>query len=311
MPGLLEWPFEPETSRRYASPDCSFGLLGYTNSGNLGDEIQSLAARRFLPRVDYILDREKLDRGPQRPARRRPIKLIMNGWFAHDPGRWPPHPAVRPLLVSMHLSDQMTASGFSAAESLVVGANARWLRQHGPVGARDLWTLDILQTNDIPAWFSGCLTLTLQRPADLVRTDSVVLNDVSDAVADFVSSRIALPMKRTTHAETRVVSARRRFAMAESLLREYAQARFVVTSRLHCALPCLALGTPVLLIPPSGSAKRFGGLIELVRHCTATEFPRCDFDFSLQQPPENPPGWMRLRDRLLEQCRAYVSASIT
>jgi hypothetical protein len=311
MPGLREWLLKSELSRRNKSPGCSFCLVGYTNSGNLCDEIQSLAARRFLPRVDYILDREKLDRGPPRPARRRPVRLIMNGWFAHDPGSWPPHPAVRPLLVSMHLSDQMTASGLSAAESLVVGANARWLRQHGPVGARDLWTLDILQTNDIPAWFSGCLTLTLQRPADLERTDSVVLNDVSETVADFVSNRIALPVKRTTHANTHVVSGQRRFQIAESLLREYAQARLVITSRLHCALPCLALGTPVLLIPPSGSSKRFSGLIELVRHCTATELLKCNFDFSLQQPPENPPGWMRLRDRLLNRCRTYVSASIT
>lgn len=41
---------------------------------------------------------------------------------------------------------------------------------------------------------------------------------------------------------------KKRFELAEKLIKEYARARCVITSRIHCALPCLALGTPVIFI---------------------------------------------------------------
>jgi hypothetical protein len=286
-----------------------FGLLRYANTGNLGDEIQSVAARRFLPRVDCLLDRDRLNCTPCRPT--RPVRLIMNGWFTHHPENWPPHPAVRPLLVSLHLSDQMTACGFSAAEALVVGENAHWLREHGPIGARDLWTVDILRTNHIETWFSGCLTLTLQRPPSLARNDTIVINDMSDEVAAFVARRTTAPIVRTTHLEKGVRSFGARFALADELLRKYAQARCVITSRLHCALPCLALGTPVLLIPPPGSENRCAGFLDLIRNCSADELRTGGADFDLDEPPENPSRFQPLRDRLIQQCTAYTSALIT
>jgi hypothetical protein len=56
------------------------------------------------------------------------------------------------------------------------------------------------------------------------------------------------------------------FEYAEQLIKNYAQAKLVVTSRLHCALPCLALGTPIIFINSDGlSYGRFDGLLELLR----------------------------------------------
>ncbi|HEX8449353.1 MAG TPA: hypothetical protein VF652_07165, partial [Allosphingosinicella sp.] len=100
-----------------------FGLLRYRATLNLGDEIQSLAARAFLPRVDRMLDRDALSRAPGWTGE---TALICNGWFSHRPERWPPHPRLRPLLVSMHLSDQVGPRGFSAAEAWVVGRSAAY-----------------------------------------------------------------------------------------------------------------------------------------------------------------------------------------
>ena len=50
------------------------------------------------------------------------------------------------------------------------------------------------------------------------------------------------------------------FNCAEGLLHRYERAPFVVTSRLHCALPCVAMGTPVwVVLHPSVTSGRFGG----------------------------------------------------
>jgi hypothetical protein len=77
-----------------------FSLLTY-HTTNLGDDIQSLAARQYLPRVDAYLDRDRLAeyRGPE-------TTLIGNGWFFHDPQlAWPPAPQIRFLALSLHVHD--------------------------------------------------------------------------------------------------------------------------------------------------------------------------------------------------------------
>lgn len=56
-----------------------YALFTYS-TGNVGDDIQSLAARRFLPQVDYMVNRDymndfHLDTDEE-------IKLIMNGWYS-------------------------------------------------------------------------------------------------------------------------------------------------------------------------------------------------------------------------------------
>lgn len=38
-----------------------FGLLYEYDTRNIGDDVQSYATRRFLPRVDYLVDRNHID----------------------------------------------------------------------------------------------------------------------------------------------------------------------------------------------------------------------------------------------------------
>lgn len=57
---------------------------------------------------------------------------------------------------------------------------------------------------------------------------------------------------------------------ARHLIKEYANSKLVVTSRIHCALPCLGVETPVIFVTSDAlngnavrSSGRFGGLIDL------------------------------------------------
>ena len=65
--------------------EYKFALLNYSTE-NIGDEVQSIAARRFLPRIDEYVDRDKLAEWEPN----QPTKLIMNGWYNRDPKGWPP-----------------------------------------------------------------------------------------------------------------------------------------------------------------------------------------------------------------------------
>ena len=73
-------------------------------------------------------------------------------------------------------------------------------------------------------------------------------------------------IERTTHECSLNHSHEQRFAMALDLLKKYATARCVITSRIHCALPCLALGTPVVLVTPTYDTLRYRGIDKFFNH---------------------------------------------
>lgn len=285
-----------------------YALLRY-EPGNLGDEIQTIAARKFLPSIDAYLHRDHLHRTPPGPF--RDVRLILNGWFTHHPENWPPHPWLRPLITSFHLSLSRPPRWRvrpPMPDTLLQGANGEYLRRHGPIGARDLWTLDLLQRHGIDSYHSGCLSLTLDRPDQAASGDYIVANDVDPAVVRAMRQRAKAPVVLTTHASRWLRGNHRRIRKAEDLLRLYAGAKGVVTSRLHCALPCLAYGTPVLLLTGHDDPHRFSGPRDMLRHCSPGEFLADQADFSLTAPSANPSGHLVYRDLLEARCRRFVAA---
>ena len=129
-----------------------YGLLTYNYSINLGNEIQSIAARRFLPKVDYFIEHHTVDRFDDDSD----VKTIMNAWYLNCPEAWPPSRNIDPLLVSMHFN-----SVKSTEEAVLAKDSREYFRDYGPVGCRDIYTMDFLNDNGIDAYFTGCLTLTL------------------------------------------------------------------------------------------------------------------------------------------------------
>ncbi len=276
-------------------------LLSYGTS-NLSDEIQSVAARQFLPSVDLLIDRDHLHRLPATAERH---KIILNGWHTRHPENWPPSPALDPLMVSLHLSNQMNPanrSGRRPAEALLEGESLAYLRAHAPIGARDTWTMALLREKGIDSYFSGCVTLTLGAGAATARGDYVCAVDLAEPVLKRLRARGRIVV--TTHADATPAPFAERVLRAERLLSLYAQARCVVTSRLHAALPCLALGTPVLLVLSAKDPYRFDGLKELMRHCAPEEFPPGDFD--VNDPPPNGDAYLAYRHALIRTINAFI-----
>lgn len=107
-----------------------------------------------------------------------------------------------------------------------------------------------------------------------------------------------------------------RFALANDLLHKYASARYVITSRIHCALPCLGLGTPVIYINNIDendiSQCRFGGLSELfqlavvsINKCKVFSFPYPGA-LKLNSRLKNSEKYQVLEKKLWETCSAFV-----
>ena len=251
-----------------------YKLLTYEDTSmgtNIGDYIQSIAARQLLPHVDGFVNREHLNE-----VSGDKFKLIMNGWYMHHPENFPPAESIIPLFVAFHINS-------SHANKILKPETCSYLKKYEPIGCRDTYTKNILESKGIKAYLSGCLTLTLDcyKVDDRYRNNKIL---IVDPIFNLFSFREAFSNPKFTisylkhglfmnsfnrlclinkiidkkllfNASWRhhmilpnKISEKKRFELAEKLIKEYARARCVITSRIHCALPCLALGTPVIFI---------------------------------------------------------------
>lgn len=71
------------------------------------------------------------------------------------------------------------------------------------------------------------------------------------------------------------------------LLTLYQNARCVVTKRLHCALPCLALETPVFMIKEMEDDIRFDPYYDFLHRTTVTKFMKDEYSYDFMNPPAN------------------------
>jgi hypothetical protein len=216
------------------------------------------------------------------------------------------------LLVSVHLNQRgrrwFEYLNPSPAEMMLKGAGGEYFQRHGPVGARDSATLSLLQRHGVPSYYSGCLTLTLAAAPDVDRSDEVIACDLEPPLVDELAWRLGRRPRVTSHIDAAPGAPAERFAKARALLDIYRSAKAVVTSRLHCALPCLALGTPVLLIHGREAARLAPGM-ELAHSASPGDFLRRRDEFDPCDPPANPKRHEPLATELRRRCKEFLGGA--
>ena len=289
-----------------------YGLVVYKETKNIGDDIQCYAAARLLGRVDVVLDREHLDE----VEGGEPIAAVMNGWFLHRKWNWPPANCLRPHFVAFHYAEYRMAQyyGEYVKTDFLSGPGLEYLKAWGPIGCRDLNTVELLKKLGVEAYFSGCMTLTLpQMPKTRQDKPYVCFVDVDPRATEALSARAkkeGVEPRVMTHlipeypADTTWES---RAQQVEKLLTIYQNASCVVTSRLHCALPCLALGTPVLLVRPDLDNIRFQPYVQWLHTATVRDARRGTVEYSFAQPPANSGLHLETRENLIRSVRQFAA----
>ncbi len=258
-------------------------------SANIGDHVQSLASLGHLvrhQRVGYAGPTELVElaerlRGRVRPDRRSEdvtatVQLIQVdrdasmyaeipprtwalafGWFMHPIFEmrygFPFHRNLLPIFVSFHCSSRAMLTPEAVA----------YLRRFAPIGCRDWTTVDLLLSLDVPAFFSGCVTTTV----DTLFPDLSGEPSTAPAVAYVDMPADDVPPGAPTHHHSDDAVRLRSFTAnvddAVELLETYRRYQGLVTSRLHCYLPARSLGIPVEFRPRSRSDPRFAGLVDI------------------------------------------------
>ena len=227
---------------------------------NIGDYIQSLAALQYIPKKckPIFIERDTIQYyyGPK-------AKLIMNGWFNIQEGNKYPSDSINPIYISYHLE-----------KSINDNSMVQQLKKYQPIGCRDKFSLNLLLKHDIQAYFSSCLTTTLDITyfqKESYRNNEILFTDYKfgyyEKADKYIQNLKAYNFSNITfltHEYSTNLNHIERFKIANNLLKKYARAKLVITTRIHSALPCLALKTPAILINKIYDKYRFDGLYELL-----------------------------------------------
>jgi len=269
-----------------------FGILGYdgrvaeTHVGNSGDEMQGFSGLQFLP---YLVDFVDRDFGlPETPAQ----YMFANAWWGYR-SAFPPPPSLNAAWFSVHIS-----SGF---RKTTVPRNIRYFRRYasevGPIGARDAPTLAFLQDSGLPTYLSSCFTQMLRPSGNRYKESSnerdlIMLVDVDTSL---LPPNVVARSKQfyADVNETIMFDRQARLEHAHGLHHLYStEAKVVITSRIHSALPASVNGVPVIFVErseanlPGGRGGRTKGISDLF-HTYHPEDSK-EWTFDLDKMPPNP-----------------------
>ena len=147
-------------------------------------------------------------------------------------------------IIPVFLAMTIESGGFK--EEYVNNHNMNYLKQYEPIGCRDAKTRDMLLKHGVKAYLNGCLTaVTKKRKCCGTK---ILLVDVPMEVEKY------LPKWNN---EVEIYSQQKYFDNSFSIddIRKlvderydyyFNEAKLVVTSRLHVASPCMAVGIPVV-----------------------------------------------------------------
>ena len=182
--------------------------------------------------------------------------VLCFGWYMHAlfsmRHGFPLHHNLRPIFISFHCNKR----------ELLTPDAVEYLKRYGPVGCRDWTTVYLLLSLGVPAFFSGCLTTTI----NAVFPDLTEPPPADAPVAYVDAAPEDVPEGATTYKHSSGAVRRRSFVenvyAAVDLLETYrGKHSAVVTSRLHCYLPVRSLSMKVDFRPKNPSDVRFDGLL--------------------------------------------------
>lgn len=290
-----------------------FGVLLHQNNVNIGDDIQAYAVAQFLPSVDYLIDRETLNSFV--PEDGKPIAIPMCAWYMWRKWNWPPSDYIVPKLISMHYADHQLANqpGSTVKFEFLTGIGGEYLNTWGPVGTRDLFTKQKLEEVGVDCYFSGCVTSTIKQMPRIKNVKKYIcLVDLDDSAVKTIEEKLAnedVEIKIFTH-NAEVDSSRswdERKAAVEERLTIYQNAVCIVTKRLHCALPCMAMEVPVLVVKQMENDIRFDPYYEWFHWVKTSDFNKGLCDYDLLNPPANKPHYLKSRELISKELTDFVN----
>lgn len=264
-----------------------FGILRNTEQKciNIGDHIMGLAIEKIYDAIN-IPQEDRIDilMTDARHYNGEYVILPVTMYLDYSGGyMFPLSPRIIPVFIGIHMLAEM--------------GDLKYLQGYktfGPFGCRDESTMQAMRKNGLDAYISGCMSiLSVEKRQDSVKGNKVCLVDIPDSLYQYMPQYImdnAEVMSHVFDYSGQNLSAKSAqeigTALAKERLEYYRkQAKLVVTSRLHCALPCVSMGIPVILVRTdipqrykSAFDGRFAGPDKFLRLYSFQDFSKIDWN---------------------------------
>lgn len=215
-----------------------YGSFKY-GTWNIGDEVQTLAAEQHLPPVEQRFNRDTL----RYAEAAEPHLTIMQGWFAQVPyASFPPSQAILPVFYGFHISIKKSTHRHTFMSPEAVA----YFNKHAPIGCRDRYTAEMLQKVGVDAFYSKCLTLTFPKRKTTPKHPKIFLVDAPEFILPKSMRKEVIEIEHRFDLNLEDEEKRQIAGRILEMYRE--EAGLVITGRLHCALPCTAMGIPVIYV---------------------------------------------------------------
>ena len=210
----------------------------YLDLNNLGDQIQSIAVENLIPPIHIRVNRDTI--AIEKLVDRH--ILIMNGWFTHNPKQcFPPNEMIYPVFWGFHVTNWNNSWDHFLSPRII-----KYFKKYEPIGCRDRYTAEMLENVGIYSFYSKCLSLTFpKRSKKIVNGWNIIVDVNYTLLPSFITDNALF----VTHNISPNIPEDDKIKQAKNLLSLYKKkAKLVITSRVHCALPCVAMGIPVVFL---------------------------------------------------------------
>lgn len=287
-----------------------YGLYYTKDTADMGDDLRAYAQSLFYPHIDYKIDSKTVYKFESSASEK--VASIFCGLIAPHNYEYAfcPSEQIIPLFIGSYFPSAM----FDFLDTSFMRA---YLSEYAPVGCRTNELADLFKERGIPAYFSGCITLTLPNLHG-EKNDYVCLVDVPDQVSEMIHGKIGskFDLKYVSHCVDEKTYSEKplkeRFDLVQQTIELYAGAHCVVTSRLDAALVCLTQNTPVFVIEEDSAEwedRKETGMrdyLTLFHHNECKEVMNGNVSYDFLNPPDNPNLYHPYRENLTESCKSFV-----
>lgn len=139
--------------------------------------------------------------------------------------------------------------GFATMVHNYCEEDVQYLRRYEPIGCRDQYTMEGLRKNNVDAYLNGCMTITLPKYRNgYDGRKKIYCIDLTDDIIKCIPEHMLKDCVFRSHVYMSEECADGTEEKAREIYKEYIDnAKMIITTRMHAALPCIAFGIPVVL----------------------------------------------------------------
>jgi len=254
--------------------------------GNAGDMFQTFAVINLYQKAGIeINDITPINRDEIGTYQGKTGTLIMQGYYERTPQfnaqaksiQMPCSVKINPVFIGFHIAD---INYYTRPEAI------EYYKKYSPIGCRDRLTSELLKNLGVNAYFSGCLTLTFDKREKKDTQNKIFIVDIPEKAFK------KIPVHIRNEAEIRTQKIKiENFSSQDEIITEFEKksgrlleeykntAKLVVTKRIHVAMPCIAMGIPIVFIHKNPQNARFDvlhGLTEIYSYKDIKNIPYND-----------------------------------